>query len=216
MRRRAPGPDLRRDTLARMLAAIRPEAVFATLAVDGEPTAYGMAVLERGMVGLFDIATHAAHRRRGHARRVTEALMAWGRRKGAMQAYLQVTRGQRRGAAALHRPRVPAALRLRLQGCAGRARRGGRERRKRRIGRQTCRRDARRRGVAGALNERPVRTAGGRSRRPSRRSLRPDGHEERHRIHGLPDQRRPRSDASGSRRAAALSSSNVAGGITSG
>lgn len=84
--------DLRRDTLARMLAAIRPEAVFATLAVDGEPTAYGMAVLERGMVGLFDIATHAAHRRLEHARRVTEALMAWGRRKGAMQAYLQVTR----------------------------------------------------------------------------------------------------------------------------
>lgn len=84
-------PDLRRDTLARMLAAIRPEAVFATLVADGEPAAYGMAVLERGMVGLFDIATPAALRRRGHARRLTESLMAWGRRKGAMQAYLQVT-----------------------------------------------------------------------------------------------------------------------------
>jgi ribosomal protein S18 acetylase RimI-like enzyme len=83
--------DLKRDTLARMLAAIRPEAVFATLAEGGEPVAYGMAVLERGMVGLFDIATPAAQRRRGHARRLVEALMAWGRRKGAMQAYLQVT-----------------------------------------------------------------------------------------------------------------------------
>ncbi len=83
--------DLRRDTLARMLAAIRPEAVFATLERDGAAVAYGMAVLERGMVGLFDIATPAAHRRQGHGRRLVEGLMAWGRRKGAMQAYLQVT-----------------------------------------------------------------------------------------------------------------------------
>ena len=84
-------PDLRRDTLARMLAAIRPEAVFATLVSEGVPSAYGMAVLERGMVGLFDIATPAALRGRGHSRRLVTALMAWGRSKGAMQAYLQVT-----------------------------------------------------------------------------------------------------------------------------
>lgn len=84
-------PDLRRDTLARMLAAIRPEAVFATRVSEGVPSAYGVAVLERGMVGLFDIATPAALRGRGHARRLVTALMAWGRSKGAMQAYLQVT-----------------------------------------------------------------------------------------------------------------------------
>lgn len=85
--------DLRRDTLGRMLAAIRHEVAFATLVVEGVPSAYGMAVLERGMVGLFDIATPAMLRGRGHARRLVTALMAWGRRKGAMQAYLQVTTG---------------------------------------------------------------------------------------------------------------------------
>lgn len=86
-------PDLRRDTLARMLAAIRPEVVFATLRTEGEDVAYGMAVLERGMVGLFDIAVPAQVRGMGHGRRIVETLLAWGRRRGAMQAYLQVTTG---------------------------------------------------------------------------------------------------------------------------
>ncbi|MHB2169400.1 GNAT family N-acetyltransferase [Alsobacter sp. R-9] len=86
-------PDLRRDTLARMLAAIRPEVVFATLRDDEAGVAYGMAVLERGMVGLYDIAVPAAARGKGHGRRVVETLLAWGRRRGAMQAYLQVTTG---------------------------------------------------------------------------------------------------------------------------
>lgn len=86
-------PDLKRDVLARMLAAIRPEVVFATVSEGGRPVCFGMAVLERGMVGLFDIATDPDARGRGHARRLVRTLMGWGRGKGAMQAYLQVTVG---------------------------------------------------------------------------------------------------------------------------
>jgi N-acetylglutamate synthase len=83
--------DLKRDVLARMLAAIRPEVVYATLAQDDRPVCFGMAVVERGMVGLFDIATAPQARGRGHGRRLVRSLMGWGRGRGAMQAYLQVT-----------------------------------------------------------------------------------------------------------------------------
>jgi ribosomal protein S18 acetylase RimI-like enzyme len=86
-------PDLRRDTLARMLQAIGTPATFATVRVQDEPVAYGMAVLERGAVGLFDIATVANRRGRGHGRAVVAGLIAWGRAHGAAAAYLQVTTG---------------------------------------------------------------------------------------------------------------------------
>lgn len=73
-----------------MLAAIRLPAAFATLSEDGQALAYGLAVAERGMVGLFDIVTMPAARRRGAGRRLVASLLAWGRSKGATRAYLQV------------------------------------------------------------------------------------------------------------------------------
>lgn len=82
---------LRRDILARMLEAIGTPAAFATLADQGEPVAYGMAVRERGAVGLFDIATRAAHRGRGHGGRLVAGLLGWAAEAGDRQAYLQVT-----------------------------------------------------------------------------------------------------------------------------
>lgn len=84
-------PDLRRDTLARMLDAIGQPVAFATLTDAGEPVSFGMAVRERGATGLFDIATAARHRGRGHARRLVSGLLAWGAAGGDHQVYLQVT-----------------------------------------------------------------------------------------------------------------------------
>lgn len=52
--------------------------------------ACGMAVLDGALVGLFDLATAPAARRRGHATTITAALLAWGLRGGARLAYLQV------------------------------------------------------------------------------------------------------------------------------
>ncbi|TAL54370.1 GNAT family N-acetyltransferase [Pandoraea sp.] len=73
-----------------MLAAIAMPKVFAALWQDGAPIAYGLAVAERGWVGLFDILVVPEARGRGAGRRITAALLDWGRRQGATHAYLQV------------------------------------------------------------------------------------------------------------------------------
>ena len=72
-----------RDVFAR----IEPEAAFA-LAADG--LGVGVAVCERGWVGLFSVATAAGARRRGVAGAVVHALARWAADRGAKNAYLQV------------------------------------------------------------------------------------------------------------------------------
>ena len=75
---------------AMLLSGIRSDHVFGAIVVDGAPVACGLAVLERELVGLFDLVTHPAARRHGHARALVESLLAWGARGGALHAYLQV------------------------------------------------------------------------------------------------------------------------------
>lgn len=76
--------------LRRMLPLIAPPHVFATLTQDGEPAAFGLAVAERGMVGLYDLVVDPARRGRGLGRALTQALWRWGAERGAGAAYLQV------------------------------------------------------------------------------------------------------------------------------
>ena len=83
-------PALHRATHDTMLASIRFPAAFATLVENGQAIAWGLAVLERGMVGLFDIVTAPAARRRGAGRRLVVSLLTWGHEMGATGAYLQV------------------------------------------------------------------------------------------------------------------------------
>jgi N-acetylglutamate synthase len=66
-------------------AAPAPKAYVAVADV-----ACGMAVLDGRWVGLFDVATDPLERRRGHAGRVTGALLRWAAGAGAEGAYLQV------------------------------------------------------------------------------------------------------------------------------
>jgi N-acetylglutamate synthase len=75
-----------RSRLAREAPSPR---AFATLADE----ACGVAVLGAGLVGVFDVATAPSARRRGHARRITAALLAWAAASGARRAYLQVAEG---------------------------------------------------------------------------------------------------------------------------
>ena len=83
-------PERHRPTHDAMLAAIRWPAAFASL-VDGERTlAYGLAVAERGKVGLFDIVAAPTARRQGAGRRLVQSLLAWGVETGCSEAYLQV------------------------------------------------------------------------------------------------------------------------------
>jgi len=63
--------------------------------------ACGMAVLDGPWVGLFDVATVPHERRRGHAGRVTAALLRWASEAGAQGAYLQVAEANE-GARALY------------------------------------------------------------------------------------------------------------------
>ena len=90
-----------RRVLRQMLNSIVvPTTAFAMLRCDGEIAAVGVAVMERGYVGLFDINTAPQWRGQGFGTQVVASLLAWGRDKGATCAYLQVMRNN------------PAALRL--------------------------------------------------------------------------------------------------------
>jgi len=59
----------------------------------GRVVATGLVIVEDGCAGLFDIVTHEAARRRGHARSLVASLLAAGRELGARHAYLQVEGG---------------------------------------------------------------------------------------------------------------------------
>lgn len=84
----------RRATHDAIIAAIAPPAAFATIhedgQEDGEGIGFGLAVLERGAVGLFDIIVAPRRRGHGHGRALVTALLGWGRLAGADRAYLQV------------------------------------------------------------------------------------------------------------------------------
>ncbi len=57
---------------------------------NGEIAACGMGVLDNKNLGLFNIAVNPDLRGLGIGRSVTEAILAWGRRGGAENAWLQV------------------------------------------------------------------------------------------------------------------------------
>jgi N-acetylglutamate synthase len=78
----------------RRIAEAAPGAVFARLAAAGEVVAVGCAVQHGDWVGLFDIGTVRASRRRGHATRLVAALAAWSEaRAPGARLYLQVALG---------------------------------------------------------------------------------------------------------------------------
>ena len=85
-------PGLRRHflTMSQMLERIAPAACFLSLRHEGQTAGLGMAVSERGYVGIFDLVTRQTLRNKGIGRQVVQHLLDWGRRQGAEQAYLQV------------------------------------------------------------------------------------------------------------------------------
>lgn len=84
-------PAILRDAHHRIVRSIRHPAAFATVHDRGAPAGYGLAVCERGMIGLFDIVISPAARGKGLGKAIVQALMGWGGRRGAASAYLQVT-----------------------------------------------------------------------------------------------------------------------------
>ena len=73
-----------------MLRAVAAPAILAHIECDGSSVAFGMAVVERGYVGFFDMLTLPGARRRGYGRMIMENLFAWAGQQGATRGTLQV------------------------------------------------------------------------------------------------------------------------------
>lgn len=79
--------------LVAVLERIMPEAALMVAMDGGTVAASTLAVRDRDLVGLFDVGTNPAFRRRGHACACVHAALAWGRAGGARTGYLQVLAG---------------------------------------------------------------------------------------------------------------------------
>jgi ribosomal protein S18 acetylase RimI-like enzyme len=86
-------PGRFQPTMRRLLEKIVPPHAFAAVALDGQIVAQGLAVAERGFVGLFDIIVDSQVRNQGLGRRVVSRLLDWARtHQGAHTAHLAVMR----------------------------------------------------------------------------------------------------------------------------
>lgn len=78
------------DILMRLFSAIAVPAAYMTLTCAAQVVGVGVAVAERGYVGLFGLAVDAAFRRQGLGTQLVETCLYWGAAQGAREAYLQV------------------------------------------------------------------------------------------------------------------------------
>lgn len=84
-------PDPRHiPVMTQILGHIVPPCCFLSLYYEGETASVGLAVAERGYVGLFDLVTAPELRGRGLGRQMVLHLLQWGKSQGAEHAYLQV------------------------------------------------------------------------------------------------------------------------------
>ena len=86
-------PEQARRLHGLILKGIPGDCLYAVAWEDGQPVACGLGVVEDDLLGVFDVATAPAARRRGHARAVMHRLhhKAWS--AGARTYYLQVEQG---------------------------------------------------------------------------------------------------------------------------
>lgn len=84
------GEKANADHLAAIVGRIRAPACFATLAAEGEDVAWGIGVVVDGRLALQDLVVRPDVRGRGHGRRLVDTLLAFGRARGASEAFLQV------------------------------------------------------------------------------------------------------------------------------
>lgn len=79
--------------LAGVIEAVEPEAGLFVLEQDNKPLATAVCVHDGDLAGLFEIATAAAERGKGHGRRIVLSALKWARLRGAHTAWLQVEAG---------------------------------------------------------------------------------------------------------------------------
>lgn len=76
--------------VTQIIQNIIPVCGFASLRQGEEIASLGLAVVERGYVGLYGIVTQPHLRNQGLGKQIMLHLMNWGRSQGAERAYLQV------------------------------------------------------------------------------------------------------------------------------
>lgn len=74
-----------------MLLRVGPPAGFVAIEVDGQIAAVALGVVERGWLGIFNVATRPGYRRRGMSQTLLCDLAAWAEGQGATRGYLQVS-----------------------------------------------------------------------------------------------------------------------------
>jgi GNAT superfamily N-acetyltransferase len=74
-------------------AAIEGQAGFASIAEDARVVSIGLGVIDGDRLGVFDLITDPAFRRRGLGRSLVAALERWACALGATRAYLQLEAG---------------------------------------------------------------------------------------------------------------------------
>lgn len=89
---RAHGTDADPAPQWRLIQRVGRPSAYATVSISGRPVAVGRAVADTGWVGVFDMATLPAARRRGAAGAVLASLADWAIGQGCSQLYLQVLR----------------------------------------------------------------------------------------------------------------------------
>ncbi|SFS60477.1 GNAT family N-acetyltransferase [Paenibacillus sp. BC26] len=75
---------------AQIITSTKPKQGYFTLAVNDEPVACGLGVVERGYIGLYDIVTAEAHHNRGYGEQLIRHMLHWARENGAEKGYLLV------------------------------------------------------------------------------------------------------------------------------
>ena len=73
-----------------ILQSIGMRCAYASLVQDGEARAWGLAVLERDAVGLYEVLVHPAYRGQGLGRQLVQGLLHWAGQQGATHVDLQV------------------------------------------------------------------------------------------------------------------------------
>lgn len=79
-----------RPGLSEIISSIQPEAGLFVLEKGDEPVATAICVHDGDLAGLFEVATAAHARGKGHGRRLVLSALKWARLRGARTAWLQV------------------------------------------------------------------------------------------------------------------------------
>lgn len=77
-------------TYRKMLKNLLPESLYVLLLKKDEVVACGLAVIENGFVGIFDVVVNKNYRNNGNGRQLILNILKQSKERGAKNAYLQV------------------------------------------------------------------------------------------------------------------------------